>query len=135
MKDDFKYTFTTDDNAQQEEEYEKMLEKDIESQCVYVDKLEIVNEFTDEELRSTKSVDEVIEYKNTQIIKLKAYIASLEQEKQDLINNYKKTTDQLLDKVKEYEYKHCQPFYSSNFIKFDSQRKSIYLTFLFNILT
>ena len=29
MKDDFKYTFTTDDNAQQEEEYEKMLEKDI----------------------------------------------------------------------------------------------------------
>ena len=105
MKDDFKYTFTTDDNAQQEEEYEKMLEKDIESQCVYVDKLEIVNEFTDEELRSTKSVDEVIEYKNAQIIKLKAYIASLEQEKQDLINNYKKTTDQLLDKVKEYEYK------------------------------
>jgi hypothetical protein len=115
MKDDFKYTFTTDDNAQQEEEYEKMLEKDIESQCVYVDKLEIVNEFTDEELRSTKSVDEVIEYKNAQIIKLKAYIASLEQEKQDLINNYKKTTDQLLDKVKEYEYKHLTYYHSISF--------------------
>ena len=83
-------------------EYEKILEKEIESNCTfnkYVDKLKLRDDFTDEELL-TKKGEEIISYKNEQITKLKAYIASLEQEKEDLINNYKNTTNALLDKIK-----------------------------------
>ena len=50
MKDEFKYSLSTEDNDAQELEYEKMLEKDIESNCVYVDKLELNTELTDEDL-------------------------------------------------------------------------------------
>ena len=60
MKDEFKYSLSTEDNDAQELEYEKMLEKDIESNCVYVDKLELNTELTDEDLL-LKSKEEIIE--------------------------------------------------------------------------
>ncbi len=89
-------------------EYEKILEKEIESNCTfnkYIDKLELRNDFTDEELLSQKTKEEIISYKNEQLTKLKAYIASLEQEKEDLINSFKNTTNALLDKIKDLELK------------------------------
>ena len=106
---DFKYILPEfeDDNSN-DKEYDKILEKEIESTCTfnkYIDKLEIINEFTDEELILNKKKEEIISYKNDQIIKLKAYIASLEQEKEDLINNFKNTTNVLLDKIKDLELK------------------------------
>lgn len=103
MKDEFKYSLSTEDNDAQELEYEKMLEKDIESNCVYVDKLELNTELTDEDLL-LKSKEEIIEYKNSNITKLKAYIASLQQEKEDLIENFKSTTNNLLERIKELEF-------------------------------
>ena len=107
MKDEFQYNLPLNDDGQ-EAEYEKMLEKDIESQCdfsVYVNKLEINNDFSDEDLIKNKSKEEIVDYKNAQIIKLKAYIASLEKEKEDLIDNFKETTSQLLERLKDAEYK------------------------------
>ena len=103
---DFDYPLPANDEINQGDiEYEKMLEKEIESNCTfnkYVDKLKLRDDFTDEELL-TKKGEEIILYKNEQITKLKAYIASLEQEKEDLINNFKNTTNALLDKIKNLE--------------------------------
>jgi hypothetical protein len=103
---DFYYPLTANDEINPgDEEYEKILEKEIESNCTfnkYVDKLKLRDDFTDEELL-TKKGEEIISYKNEQITKLKAYIASLEQEKEDLINNFKNTTNALLDKIKNLE--------------------------------
>ena len=106
---------SNDDETPNDLEYENQLVKDIESSCnfsVYVDKLDIKNEFTDEELAAQKTKEEIISYKNDQIQKLKAYIASLEQEKEDLIDNFKDTTNLLLEKIKDFEsnpiYKNLQ---------------------------
>ena len=119
---DFKYSiqFNEEENAG-DIEYEKILEKDIETNCTfnkYIDKLELKEVYTDEELISQKTKEEIISYKNEQLMKLKAYIASLEQEKEDLINSFKKTTNALLDQIKTLEQK-------SNFNSFDSNKKSI----------
>ena len=104
---DFNYPLPTNDEDNPGDiEYERILEKEIESNCTfnkYIDKLELRNDFTDEELISQKTKEEIISYKNEQITKLKAYIASLEQEKEDLINNFKNTTNALLDKIKNLE--------------------------------
>ena len=106
---DFNFPLPIDDEDNLDDlEYNKILEKEIESTCIfnkYIDKLEIKNDFTDEELITNKTKEEIISYKNDQIIKLKAYIASLEQEKEDLINNFKNTTNALLDKIKDLEQK------------------------------
>ena len=122
FQSDFKYPLPTNDEDNPGDiEYEKMLEKEIESNCTfnkYIDKLELRNDFTDEELISQKTKEEIISYKNEQLMKLKAYIASLEQEKEDLINSFKKTTNALLDQIKTLEQK-------SNFNSFDSNKKSI----------
>ena len=103
---DFDYPLPANDEINQGDiEYEKILEKEIESNCTfnkYVDKLKLRDDFTDDELL-TKKGEEIISYKNEQITKLKAYIASLEQEKEDLINNFKNTTNALLDKIKNLE--------------------------------
>ena len=48
---------------------------------------------------------EIIDFKNYQIQKLKAYINSLETEKEDLIENYRNTTNNLLDRIKDLETK------------------------------
>ena len=109
FQSDFKYPLPTNDEDNPGDiEYEKMLEKEIESNCTfnkYIDKLELRNDFTDEELISQKTKEEIIAYKNEQLIKLKAYISSLEQEKEDLINSFKNTTNALLDKIKDLESK------------------------------
>ena len=103
---DFDYPLPNNDEINQGDiEYEKILEKEIESNCTfnkYVDKLKLRDDFTDEELL-TKKGEEIISYKNEQITKLKAYIASLEQEKEDLINNFKNTSNAFLDKIKNLE--------------------------------
>lgn len=104
---DFNYPLPTNDEDNPGDiEYEKLLEKEIESNCTfnkYIDKLDIKDDFTDEELISQKTKEEIISYKNEQLTKLKAYIASLEQEKEDLINSFKNTSNALLDKIKDLE--------------------------------
>ena len=59
-------------------------------------------------LISQKTKEEIVKYKNEQIDKLKAYISSLEQEKDDLIDNFKDTTSLLLEKIKDFE---SDPYY------------------------
>jgi hypothetical protein len=103
----FKYDFNEkNDDVDEYDEYEKTLEKDIENNCdlnVYVNKLEIV-EKSDSELL-TMEKHEIIDFKNYQIQKLRAYIISLEKEKEDLIENFKNTTNVLIEKLKENEFK------------------------------
>ena len=54
---------------------------------------------TDEELLQM-SKEDIIHYKNYQITKLRAYISSLEKEKETLISDYKTATDNLLSQIK-----------------------------------
>ena len=107
LSNDFKVEMpSTESESQGDLDFEKHLVKDIESSCnfnVYIDKLEIKDEYTDEELIAKKSKEEIVRYKNEQIDKLKAYITSLEQEKEDLIENFKDTTSLLLEKIKDFE--------------------------------
>ena len=102
--EDFKYVLPEENDN--EDEYERALEKDIEANCdfsLYVNQLEI-EEKSDMELVQMEKQD-IIDFKNYQIQKLKAYIFSLEKEKEDLIDNFKNTTNVLLEKIKENEYK------------------------------
>lgn len=103
-KEEFKYEYNeAEDN---DDEYEKTLEKDIEKNCdlnVYVNKLELVEKSDEELLQMEKH--EIIDFKNYQIQKLKAFIISLEKEKEDMIENFKTTTNVLIDKIKEMEFK------------------------------
>lgn len=102
VKDEFTFELKLENET--EDEYEKILEKEIESNCnfgEYIDKLEL-EEKPDSQLISL-SKEEIIEFKNNQIQKLKAYIASLEMEKDDLIENFRQTTNILLEKIKEME--------------------------------
>ena len=116
LENDFKYSLPIDET--QDDDYEKLLEKDIESSCnftKYIDKLELNDDLTDEELIKTKTKEEICEYKNNQILSLKAYITSLEQEKDDLIDNFKETTSQLLERLKDLESKNLENnFYNNN---------------------
>jgi len=102
IKDEFKYDL--DDLS--DDEYEKILDKDIAAECglnVYVDKLEEIEEIQEEKLLKMEKKD-IIDYKNGQIQKLKAYILSLEREKEDIIENFKNTTNILLEKIKQKEF-------------------------------
>lgn len=95
-----------DEEEESQDSYEKRLDKEIEDSCnfkEYIDKLE-VEEINDDELMK-KEKSEIVEVKNNQIKKYKAYIGSLEKEKQDLIDNFKETTSILLEKIKELEEK------------------------------
>ena len=107
LSNDFKIEMpSTEGESQGDLDFETHLVKDIESSCnfnVYIDKLELNDEYTDEELIAKKSKEEIVKYKNEQIDKLKAYISSLEQEKEDLIDNFKDTTSLLLEKIKDFE--------------------------------
>ena len=93
-KEEFKYDYNElSDNEEDYDEYEKHLEKDIENNCdlnVYVNKF-VLDEKSDSELLKMEK-HEIIDFKNYQIQKLKAYIISLEKEKEDLIENFKNTT-------------------------------------------
>ena len=115
LSNDFKVEMpSTESESQGDLDFEKHLVKDIESSCnfnVYIDKLEIKDEYTDEELIAKKSKEEIVRYKNEQIDKLKAYITSLEQKKEDLIENFKDTTSLLLEKIKDFE---SEPNYIPN---------------------
>ena len=81
MNNDFKYSLPDLIN-EQDDEYQSILEKEIESQCgmVYKNKIDTSDDISDEELIK-KTKEEIIEYKNSKMRELKAYIASLEQEK------------------------------------------------------
>ena len=61
-------------------------------------------EITDSELLSMPK-ESIIQYKNYQILKLKALVKTLREEKEILINNYKQTSDNFLNHIKELEYK------------------------------
>ncbi len=103
LKDEFKISYNFDDEI--DDEYEKELERDIESNCdqfkIYVDKLEMEEKNDDELLQMEKS--QIIDFKNYQINKYKAYIVSLEKEKEDLIDNFKNSTNILLERIKDLE--------------------------------
>ena len=107
LTNDFKIEMpSTEGESQGDLDFETHLVKDIESSCnfnVYIDKLELKDEYTDEELIAKKTKEEIVRYKNEQIDRLKAYITSLEQEKEDLIDNFKDTTSLLLEKIKDFE--------------------------------
>jgi hypothetical protein len=99
---DYKYDMDDNDN----DDYERELEKQIENNCDfngYINKLEL-DEKSDEDLLKMEKY-EIIDFKNFQINKLKAYIASLEKEKEDLVENFKTTTNVLLEKIKESDYR------------------------------
>lgn len=98
-------TFEIPQNEYQDEEYDKILEKEIEEHCdfnAYVDKLELEEKTDGDLVLLTK--EEIIQFKNNQIAKLKAYVVSLEREKEDLIESYKETTNQLLERLKDIEF-------------------------------
>jgi hypothetical protein len=102
IEDEFKMEF----NESSEDEYEKILDKDIEENLglnIYVDKLEEINELTEDKIEKMEK-KEIWEHQNYHISKLKAYIVSLEKEKDDLIENFKNTTDILLDTIKQKEF-------------------------------
>ena len=67
-------------------------------------KEKIKEDLSDTELFSM-SKENIIQYKNYQILKLKTIIKNLKQEKEVLIQNYKQTTDNLLKHIKELEFK------------------------------
>ena len=71
---------------------------------VVIDNEKINEDISDNELLSM-SKENIIQYKNYQILKLKTIIKTLRQEKEKLIENYKKTTDNLLKHIKELEFK------------------------------
>lgn len=86
--------------------YEKRLDKEIEENCnfqEYVDNLEVEEKSLEDLLLMSK--ENIIDFKDYQIKKYKAYITSLEQEKIDLISNFKETTNILLERIKELEEK------------------------------
>jgi len=103
FKDEFKITY----NEQEDEvdEFVDILDKEIEQTCDYkgyIDEL-VYEERSDEELIKLDK-REIIEFKNYQISKLKAYINSLEKEKEDLIETYKINTNQLVDRIRELQF-------------------------------
>lgn len=102
----YKMTNNEIDDEDSQDSYELRLDKEIEANCEfkeYVDKLE-VDEKDDEELIKMDKKS-ILDFKNSQIKKYKQYIGSLEKEKNDLIENFKETTNVLLEKIKELEEK------------------------------
>jgi hypothetical protein len=106
LKDEFKISYNYEEDLI-DDEYEKELERDIEQNCdqihVYIDKLELEEKSDTELLKLDKY--QIIDFKNYQLTKLKAFILSLEKEKEDLIENFKTTTNILLEKIKDLEDK------------------------------
>ncbi len=89
---------------EEEDDFAKELEKDLENESnIYINNFQLNEEKSDDELL-LMSKEEIITYKNIKISQLKSYINSLEKEKEDLINNFKITTDTLIEKIKQIEY-------------------------------
>jgi len=103
IKDEFKITYIEQDDDL--DEFVDILDKEIEQTCDfkgYIDEL-VYEERSDEDLLKLDK-REIIEFKNYQISKLKAYINSLEKEKEDLIETYKINTNQLVDRIRELQF-------------------------------
>jgi hypothetical protein len=93
-----------DDDLDNEINLEEQLKKEYEG-GEFTDKEKMNNEdISDNELMSMPK-ENIIQYKNYQILKLKTIIKTLRQEKESLMDNYKKTTDNLLQHIKELEFK------------------------------
>ena len=91
------------DDIDNEINLEEQLKKEYE--CDYFkDNDKIKEDISDTELFSM-SKENIIQYKNYQLLKLKTIIKNLKQEKEALIQNYKQTTDNLLKHIKELEFK------------------------------
>ena len=89
---------------EEEDDFAKELEKDLENESnIYINNFQSKEEKTDDELL-LMTKEEIITYKNIQISQLKSYITSLEKEKEDLINNFKITTDTLIERIKQIEF-------------------------------
>ena len=89
---------------EEEDDFAKQLEQDLEKESnIYINNFELKSEKSDEELM-LMTKEEIITYKNIQISQLRSYINSLEKEKEDLINNFKITTDTLIEKIKQIEF-------------------------------
>ena len=89
---------------EEEDDFAKELEKDLENESnIYINNFQSKEEKTDDELL-LMTKEEIITYKNIQISQLKSYIISLEKEKEDLINNFKITTDTLIERIKQIEF-------------------------------
>ena len=89
---------------EEEDDFAKELEKDLENESnIYINNFQLNEEKSDDELL-LMSKEEIITYKNIKISQLKSYINSLEKEKEDLINNFKITTDTFIEKIKQIEY-------------------------------
>lgn len=89
---------------EEEDAFAKQLEEELEKETnIYINNFELKSEKSDEELMAMTK-EEIITYKNIQISQLRSYINSLEKEKEDLINNFKITTDTLIEKIKQIEY-------------------------------
>ena len=91
------------DDIDNEINLEEQLKKEYEGDY-FKDNEKIKGEISDTELFSM-SKENIIQYKNYQILKLKTIIKNLKQEKEALIQNYKQTTDNLLKHIKELEFK------------------------------
>ncbi len=92
-----------DDDLDNEINLEEQLKKEYEG-GEFIDKEKMDEDISDNELMSMPK-ENIIQYKNYQILKLKTIIKTLRQEKECLMDNYKKTTDNLLQHIKELEYK------------------------------
>lgn len=92
-----------DDDLDNEINLEEQLKQEYEGR-EFLDKEKINDDITDNELLSMTK-ENIIQYKNYQILKLKTIIKTLRQEKESLMENYKKTTDNLIKHIKELEYK------------------------------
>lgn len=92
-----------DDDLDNEINLEEQLKKEYEG-GEFTDNEKINEDISDNELISMTK-ENIIQYKNYQILKLKTIIKTLRQEKESLMENYKKTTDNLLQHIKELEYK------------------------------
>ena len=89
---------------EEEDDFAKQLEEELEKESNgYIDKFEYIKEKSDDELLQM-SKEEILTYKNLQITQLKSYVNSLEKEKEDLINDFKITTDALIEKIKDNEF-------------------------------
>ena len=89
---------------EEEDDFAKALEKDLENESnIYINNYQSKEEKSDDELL-LMTKEEIITYKNIQISQLKSYISSLEKEKEDLINNFKITTDTLIERIKQIEF-------------------------------
>ena len=91
-----------EDDLDKEINLEEQLKKEYEGKSFIDDKIK--DDLSDTELLSMTK-ENIIQYKNYQILKLKTIIKTLRKEKETLLENYKKTTDNFLKHIKELEYR------------------------------